>query len=369
MTASEDNTVTLGRLPILFAGGGPISRHITGEIAAALPRSKQPAGLAFRFVERLKGSQNAVSLTPLRSAGVQLLKTNNCLTFEIEFRPMFPRWLPGVDLGVKTIDMNYLSLDALRAKNFLYKLFNWAAQIAQINLHQSFMHASAVTNGERTLAVLGKGGVGKTTAMLKLCLEGGWRYLSDDLAAIDENGVIYRAPARLQIYAYNTQNETALEQRLLNERNALDKLHWRVRRKMLGANKVRRRISAEELFGLQGVADKARLTDLIFLERRDAPGVEIDDIGHIQAAARMAPIVMDEIKTYRESYAVAEATAPGLLPDPETVQDATAAILKMAFSQASAYLIKAGPDTQPDDLARAMRGIAERPRSVIRAAS
>jgi hypothetical protein len=279
--------------------------------------------------------------------------------FSVAVRSPLPSWFIGSDVLVRALDMNYLTLHELLAKNFLYKLFNWVVQLHQLELGQTFVHASAITRGGRSLAVLGKGGVGKTSAMIKLCMEDGWQYLSDDLAAIDDSGIVYRSPARIQIYAYNTKGDPMLEQRLMDRRSALDHLQWSLRRRLLGPSKVRRRVPAEFLFGVDGVGSSAKLTDLVFLERVPSAGLSVKDTTAAEVAERMAPIVMNEIKSYVGVQAQAEQRARGLLPSPAEVESRTREALERASSHAAAKLMSAGPEIGPNDLADALRRMFE----------
>lgn len=361
MTAHGQIAVKLGRLRIAFDGVNKISQPVIDELAAPLPATHETPHLIFRFVSNIANETKAVPINVLRGVIADFTATGDQSTLQVAARPLAPDWVIGSDLAIKALEMNFLTLDELRAKNFVYKLFNWTVQIRQLELGQSFIHASALTKNKRTIAVLGKGGVGKTSAMLKLCSENDWRYLSDDLAVIDDDGVAYRSPARLQVYAYNTQGYPQLEQRLLHGRTLFDRLQWSLRRQLLGVNKVRRRVSAEFLFGKDGVVKAAPLTDLFFLERGTAPGVALSDLSAEDAAARMAPIVMDEIKPYAEIYRETEAIAPGALPSPEDVEEKTRDILQRAFSRATAKLLRAGPEVGPDELAQTLSEIADAP--------
>ncbi len=357
MNANGQTIVNLGRLNIAFEGDNRFSNHVLNEIAAALPKTDNPPQLTFRFVPDIDARDNSIRIDALRGviAGLHAEHTGRML--DIAPRPMAPDRVIGSNLAIKALEMNFLTLDALRAKNFVYKLFNWAVQIEQLSLGQSFIHASALTKNRRTIAVLGKGGVGKTSAMLKLCIQDGWRYLSDDLAVVDDAGVVYRSPAHLQVYAYNTEGDAPMERRLMRGRILFDRLHWRIRRRLLGNAKVRRRVSAEFLFGAENVARSASLTDVLFLQRGGAPGLAITKMAPQDAADRITPIIMNEIKAYFPIYHEVAARKPELLPSPEDIENKTRTVLEHAFENVQAKLMTAGPDAEPDDLANAIRDL------------
>ena len=63
-------------------------------------------------------------------------------------------------------------------------VFDYLTQLANVELGQSYLHASSFERDGQGVAMAAWGGVGKTTAMLKLVGEHGWRFLSDDLNLI-----------------------------------------------------------------------------------------------------------------------------------------------------------------------------------------
>jgi len=200
--------------------------------------------------------------------------------------------------NTKLLNWNYLSSLETQAKNFVYGLFNYVAESGLLDNGATFIHSSAIErNGSATL-VAGRGGVGKTTAMLKCVLERDYRYLSDDLSLIDASSNIWRTPQSMQVYGYNTAGEPAIEDALLRNRSASDRLAWRARLALKGGHRVRRRVSAEELVGESKVGTRSKVGSAIFLERWTSSTFSIQDMSGAEFAQRSANIIVDELSTF-----------------------------------------------------------------------
>src|SRR5690606_6917130 len=140
----------------------------------------------------------------------------------------------------------------------------------------------------RAVAAVAWGGVGKTTALLKLVGEAGWKFLSDDLGLVDDAGMIWRTPKRMQVYGYNLRGQPASYRALMAGRNPIDRAAWHIRERTAGPKRVRRRVSAEELFGSERVGTRAKLTDVLFMERADVPRLAATPMTGDELARRAA---------------------------------------------------------------------------------
>jgi hypothetical protein len=247
-------------------------------------------------------------------------------------------------------DWNYLNRNQTVAKNFMYDIFDWSTHLAQLKLGQSFMHASSMEREGRGLAVVGWGGVGKTTSVLKLVIENGWKFLSDDLGIIDDAGNITRAPKRLQVHGYNLEGQPTIRDRVLHKRDLFDQLSWMYMLRRRGVKGVRRRISPQVLFGEAALGCGTKLTDLIYLERTDGDKPTLHDMHPAEVARRISAIVMAEIEPYGAIYREAEAGGAKFMTRPSKVQAHTRDVLHKAFSSARTRLIRVGRNPDPNRL-------------------
>jgi hypothetical protein len=229
-------------------------------------------------------------------------------------------------------DWTFLSGEEIRAKNFMYGVFDYLTQIAQLELGQSYVHASSVERDGDGTAIVAWGGIGKTSAALKLITEHGFRFLSDDLGLVDDSGTLWRTPKRLQVYAYNLVGEERLRSMLLEGRSMLDRAAWAWKLRRRGPKGVRRRVSAEQLFGAASVGERAPLRRVFCLERGDVRDFEAREIPADELARRAAEVVMQEIEPYGfVSRALHSGHRAPLLPTQDAVIAATRSVLRSAF--------------------------------------
>ena len=131
---------------------------------------------------------------------------------------------------------------------------------------QFLLHASGLQapNGDVTL-IGGTGGVGKTSVALHLCRHHGFRFVSDDIAIVDESGHVWPNLAFPKIYAYNLDGDSELQSVIHGGASWGDRLNWRIRR-LRGADRVRRRVSPARLYPGYS-AEGGRLRRYLFITR------------------------------------------------------------------------------------------------------
>jgi hypothetical protein len=351
----------LGNLVFSLTGHDQVLPHLYDELKSIeINEDKRPA-LVFRFGKVSKNLENGIYVSPVICTEKEMLyagggfsyrvtEENGVLTVDIQSnaivgrRKMFP-------MIAKIRDWNFLLPEQQLAKNFMYDVFDYLTQIQNLDIGQSYVHASSFTRDNRTVAVAAWGGVGKTTSMLKLVAEDNWKFLSDDLGIIDEEGFIYRSPKKMQIYAYNVNGQPTLRKMLLNGRAMVDMLNWYYRKARFGIKKVRRRVSAEELFK-DKVGVSARLTDVFFIERAAVGDFESYPISTDELAAKAAWTVMSEIDPYHKiAAAIYSVQSNSIIPPYEQVFNKTRKVLAQAFSSTSPILIQIPVSASPDQLA------------------
>ena len=253
-------------------------------------------------------------------------------------------------------DWNFLAPWESTAKNFMYDLFDLVTAAALVERKASYLHASTCARDGAAVALIAWGGVGKTTSVLKLVTEDGWRFLSDDLGLVDDEGRLWRTPRKLQVYAYNVEGEPALRRRVMEGRGPIDRVNWHWRLARFGPKKVRRRIGAEALFGDDSVAEVAPLKKAIFLERVDVDAIRWQEIGVEALARRSATILVDELDTLVAVAVAAESHGVDVgIPGLDELRETMTEILVEAFEGVPAVRLQIPIDAGPDALADALR--------------
>jgi len=348
---------------VALEGVNNFSAKAIEEIDQALPKSNGVPAVHFDFRESLPDMEHRRVGSVLVGDEIRIERAGLRYGVHGASFPERIRVAPAVGgLGREAMrqvrrfrDRNFLYPEEAVARTFIYDVFDWVTHLAQLGKGQSYVHASAMCRDGRGVAFLAWCGVGKTTALLKLCSDDGWKYLSDDLALVDDEGTLYRTPRKIQLYAHNLLDEAHLRERLLKSSTMLDRAAWQFHLKRNGAGGVRRRIAPEVLFGEKGVAARAPLTDLVFLDRVSAAGCTVFPMTADEMARRMAPIVLAEVDPFSALFREAEAAGVHFFSNPRDVQESTREILARAFEKARPIGIKVGPGTTPSVLAEVIR--------------
>ncbi len=355
----------LGPISISLQGQGPVYDALNGEVSVLPSLETEAADVAFHFVDELEAPAKgrhigdwilADGLAMGKGHGYDFRLRHREGRFDVDIAIHGGQKAP-YDPAVRAVDWNYLAPWETTAKNIMYDLFDLVTATALLDKGAACLHASTCCRDERGVALIAWGGIGKTTSILKLITEDGWRYLSDDLGLLDEGGELYRTPKRLQVYAYNVEGQSKLTDRLLQGRGPIDRLNWTLRRAGLGPKKVRRRISAEELFGEEAVGDSAPMDRAIFLERAAIGDFEFDELERDVMSHRAATILLDELDTLVDLSISAESHGidcgiPGVCKLREGFASIIAAGLEGVETHRLRIPVEAGPDMLADALRR-----------------
>jgi hypothetical protein len=363
--ASDASSYQLGRLSFTLTGHGGTAAYLRSELESVANGEHHEGAerVAFDFADRLPSAPGGTRAGPLvvREHGYRV--SYNRITYDVEGTPdnlhvvvappeagwrrrLAPEWL------LRAADWNFLSTAEQHAKNFMYGVFDHITQVAQLPVGQSYVHASSFERDGEGVALLAWGGIGKTSAALKLITEHGWRFLSDDLGLVDDDGILWRTPKRLQVYAYNLAGQARLREMLMAGRSAMDRAAWSWWLHRHGPSGVRRRVSAEALFGAEHIAHSAPLTRLFYLWRTDVPRFATEPLSAHDAAQRGTEVVMQEIEPFGYfSRAMHGGAAGDVLPSVDEVRAATRDVLLRAFRDVPASTVLIPSGATPDDLA------------------
>lgn len=366
--AAEPLHYALGALRFTIEGEHPVVRYLADEFAPLrLQAAPETPHIRFRFVSALPRMTGASHVPPLTIGDDRFALARGRLSYQVVQTAagldvaILPGRLDAVrrlapDGLVRLTDWNHLTRYETIAKNFVYDVFDYVSQIAQLPLGQSHLHASSFERDGTGVAIIAWGGVGKTTAMLKLVLEDGWRYLSDDLVTVDRAGTLWRSPKRLQVYAYNVANEEGIRRSLMSGRSLADRVAWSFRHALRGPKRVRRRVSAEQLFGEAAAAPSAALRHAIYIERVDCRDFDVQQITVDQLARRATATVLKELHPFADlSLALHSGERHPVLPSLEAMHEATCATLRAALSRLQPLSVRIPLSAGPNDIANCVR--------------
>lgn len=362
----------LGRLPFSLEGESPFVEALTDEFAPVRAREGAAADPLLRIIvaDALPDIGDSVQMPPItvlpdgfaHVAGrvrYQVRRDDAALRIHVHVpRTGFPRRIapPGLQ---RFAHFNYLSHAERRVKSFVYDIFDYAAQEAQLGLGQTFVHASSLEREGKAVALLAWGGIGKTTSMLKLVLEDGWRFLSDDLGLVDADGMLHRSPKRMQVYGYNLRGQPAIEEAFLGQRSAVDRLSWAIFKVLKGNQRVRRRVSAEEMFGAAHVATSGQLTRAVFLERHSGTAFRRQDVAPRALAERCAAILLRELDSFMLVTCAAHGAGTNVVRTMGGLEVASRDLLEQVFSRVPCEVVGIPRGAAPDALVDFLRPILD----------
>jgi hypothetical protein len=157
------------------------------------------------------------------------------------------------------------------------------------------VHAACVGSEEGCFLLTGTGGVGKSSAMLSVSGENDIGFVSDDIAILDKNGIVYPNFAWPKIYGYNCEGNN-FSQVLLKGRGMFDRLHFFLRNR-LNPNKVRRKIKPNDLFKKvfsKGVA----LKGVYFLFKESCDQIEVSELSSAEATRAAINVMNAEYQVF-----------------------------------------------------------------------
>ncbi len=323
---------SLGPITFEIRGEGAVCTAVRDEMRG-LPSSRAEPDIVFIFQANIEPSDtctvsNFLHISPgryeathslLHYSVTSLFGKPTCVVVTPYTHSKIRRFRATRD--IRSLNWNYLSLDEIIAKNFIYDIFDYLTQLVLTENNATYIHASAIERNGQALLIAGRGGVGKSTLMLKSVLEMGYNYLSDDLAIIDALSNIFLSPKKMQIYGYNVANEPILGEAFLKHRSWLDVVMWHARLALVGGKRVRRRTSSDELFGRERITQQARVKTAVFLERHTGTRPIVNSIELSDFAYRCATILVDELSPFSAiSLSEHSATTNPILPSISDLQ-------------------------------------------------
>lgn len=168
-----------------------------------------------------------------------------------------------------------------------------------VHKERAVLHASAVLppGCQRPICFGGVGGAGKTSLMLKACLDKFWAFCADDFCVLSTKGDFFPNFAYPKIYGYNLDAFPSLKTLVTKKRSPIDRIHWKLHR-MRGPDKVRRRISPGKLANLPEKKQLLPPSDYILLLRNHDSEFTLKEIEAAKAARASAEVLATEFNSF-----------------------------------------------------------------------
>ncbi|MFC6327510.1 hypothetical protein [Alloalcanivorax gelatiniphagus] len=201
------------------------------------------------------------------------------------------------------------------------------------------IHAACVGTRGGCVLLTGTGGVGKSSALLSFVDNEEVAFISDDIAVLDADGVVYGNMAWPKIYGYNCVGN-GLEKRILAGRNFLNRLHFHIKNKR-NPSRVRRKMRPNQLFE-SCIADGCQLKEVCFLIKNDVETMSLQNLSREASVDLAFEVMSAEYQVFHKfiNWEKYNALACGAVPHitMSDVSDKWKTIYGQAFSKQSEKL-------------------------------
>ena len=361
------STCRLGSCIFRLRGSGAFIDHVRRECAPLETPSASAIDIDFIFQSELPALPAYTVATPLKIGAGRYETICGRVVYQVRpraggfcvyvLKDIKHRWhVPEPVRRFHAAD--FLSPEETAAKDFVHGVLGYLVQVVNLGRGTSYLHASSFAKEGWGVALIAWRGIGKTDAMVKLVNEHGWKYLSDDVAVIGPPRTLSRSARFIQLNAYNLVGDEVLTRRIFGDRLTWNRWAWAFRKQRYGGGGVRRRMSAEALFGAEAVAHSAALDVPIILERADVTAFGNQPLSTGELAARAAHILLMELGAAVEISSALKAFAPSFpLPGPDEFLRQTTAVLEDRFRGLGARRIRVPLDTTSGALADYLQSI------------
>jgi hypothetical protein len=364
-------TYRLGRLQFSLSGLDPIVPYLHEEFAPFMVARTGEDHLRFDFIANVPEALGSIhdGALPLRIDTDGYAVQNSTTTCRVtEAGATLQAAIRSMDLPLverakvwasRTLAWRDLAPHGKVAADFIWANFNYLSQIAQLKAGQSYIHASGIERAGAGVAIVGGSRIGKTSTMLRLVQEDGWRYLGDDLIPVSEEGIISRGHEWVHLNGSNLIGKDWLRRRVLErDRHLLNRAAFLWRQWRYGAEGVWYRIAPEELFGPARVAKQARLHSVIFIERVDRADFSLTPISVEDASRRAATGLLRELEQLVNlSLALHSSARAPILPTVQSLLNGTERILSRSFASVRLLGLSVPLSVGPDEIADYISGI------------
>ncbi|MBT0812860.1 hypothetical protein KIH41_16355 [Litoribacter ruber] len=161
----------------------------------------------------------------------------------------------------------------------------------------SLVHAAGFSVRDEGILLAGTGGTGKTSALLALRKNDKLSFITDDIAVISSDGLVYPNLAWPKVYGYNLSSYIKKEE-LLSGRSFLDKVHFGLKLKV-NPKKVRRKIRPNILYANVNL-EPVKLSKVIYLFRDNVEKLEFRKLDKNKAIEAGLNVIKTEYEVFNK---------------------------------------------------------------------
>jgi len=355
---------TLGSVGFTVVGNSVIAENFK-KLLTGLRTPNEQVAIIFEFVDELPAWNNQpyVSLDDYRISNDRFRVSEKlfCCEFRHAETParvlIAPRNASASRNIQRTINKSwrYLHTHGGKAylhhlKRFIFYVYMPFIELMLLKKHSTLAHCSAVERDGRCILFSAWGGVGKTSIM-SLCLDKGWKFLSDDSCVIAADGSVAIHPLPMHIYKYHEVQSPELVSKMLSRLAPASRFLWHTLGKMKKPDRLVRWIGAETVFGKESISAGGSVSAVIHMHRQmNCSQFTLAKVDAERVARLMASTILDEINNLANMAIVLHSfKSNDFVPDIEQVHRQLVEIYSTAFAKANCYTISIPTEAKGSD--------------------
>ena len=174
----------------------------------------------------------------------------------------------------------------LQVTTFYYRIFLLFSQLWNLENKCSYIHAASVEKNNRAILFSADSGVGKSSLLLQLSLNKGYKFIADDLTILSQDGEAFFQGRSISIKPYHLKFYDFLLDKI--NMSCMQKLQWTIVRD----NRLTFRISPKKIFS--DISNGCKINRVIHLCNSTKQEFMIKDINPSELIKYTIPILTNE---------------------------------------------------------------------------
>ena len=175
----------------------------------------------------------------------------------------------------------------LQVTTFYYRIFLLFSQLWNLENNCSYIHAASVERNNQAILFSADSGVGKSSLLLQLSLNKGYKFIADDLTILSKEGEVFFQGRSISIKPYHITLYNFLLDKL--NMSCIQKLQWKIVRD----NRLTFRIAPKKIF--YDTSNGSKINRVIHLCNYTKKEFMIKDINSSELIKYTIPILTNEL--------------------------------------------------------------------------
>lgn len=234
-----------------------------------------------------------------------------------------------------------------------YEVFWYIFAVILMRQDKIFVHSSMIERNGNALVLAGTGGCGKTSTLLKLMEQKGYKYLGEDFGVLGCDGIAYYTPKKMAIYQSDAKYGNPDVMKALNELPVRERLQWKFLI-ALGKN-PRYRFTPQQLFGDSRIERQGEIRTIVYMSRVSGKNVFRASADQSELCTKIRHATFRELKELAEILnnirAVGDKSVRKFYPELSQIECQYEHLLKKILSNKTTGMLNVPLKVSPDEIA------------------